>query len=127
MTALAPAAVVVRAGIIRDPDVLMQKVQSNIDHGGECALSVFAMNPVTDEPQEGTVARIVADAKFSHKKMQLSTYEQLEKMGFSLTWDTSNGQAQCHYNVYLDEPLQRKQVEDFISCFSEPQQRPEQE
>lgn len=119
-------ALVVRAGSIRDSDVLGKKVTDGVERKHlPAALSVWARDPLPGESRLNTLARIVDEAQAPHPKIQVSVHQTLIDAGFELVLDTTDGQAECHYNVFLRYPVETDQLRSFIDCFSEPEVKPE--
>jgi hypothetical protein len=120
---LTPDALVVRGGSIRDPTQLAKAVDRSMNDYGVSALSVFALNRMRNEDDLELKARLIGASKLPHSKVQFSKLSILEKAGFSLELDTSDGQADCHYNVNVEYPPDVEELDRFINVFTKPENR----
>lgn len=118
--ALHPAAVVVRAGQVRDVDELMSKVLMSIEDGDGACISVFCDVDKTDAHPGMTLHRLCAESSIPNGQVQLSTVARVNAAGFELDLDTSDDQARTHHNVNLRAPVEESQLLEFIGCFDEP-------
>ncbi|WP_373234890.1 hypothetical protein [Mycobacterium marinum] len=123
--ALHPAAMVVRAGAIRDVLTLRRKVEKAIEDGLGACLSVFADVDRTDDEEAGmTLYHLCTVSEIPHNQVQLSTVARLVEQGFELELDTSADQARTHHNVTLGEPVAESELLKFIQCFGGPVPNP---
>jgi hypothetical protein len=117
--ALHPRAIVVRAGIVRDAQVVLKKAQRAADEGFGHVLSVHCDVYCTDDGGL-TAEQLWARTGLPHKKMQLSRVETLQEAGIELILDTSDGQPETHHNAKLPEPVGESSAQRFIDCFDMP-------
>ena len=122
---LRPDALVLRAGSVRDVAKLRVAVERSRSDWGLSALSVFATNGRHDESVVETKRRLIDESKVPHSKVQFAVYEHLVQAGFQLILDTSDGQADCHYNVPFPDVSSDRLLQAFIDTFSEPQDKNE--
>lgn len=94
-----------------------------MDDYGVPAISVFALNRVGDEPDFELRARLIDASRLPHSKVQFSDPLTLKKAGFGLELDTSDGQADCHYNVNVRYPPDMGELGRFINAFTKPENR----
>ncbi len=120
MEELGPGTLVVRGGISRDADDLVEKLEDAIEDGYGPVLSVNCGEPEPGESFTETLHRICSTGGLPHGSVQVAPYERLEELGIPLTSDTSDGQAENHYHARFGEPVEKSQVEDFIACFDGP-------
>ena len=120
---LRPDALVLRAGSVRDVAKLRVAVERSRSDWGLSALSVFATNGRHDESVVETKRRLIDESKVPHSKVQFADYGHLIKAGFQLILDTSDGQADCHYNIPLPDFPSDQLLRAFIDTFSEPQDK----
>lgn len=118
------SAYVVRGGMIRDPDIVGIKIAKGVSEGKIAAISVHSLDPIAGESREETLLRIVESAKIPHNVIQVARHSDLTKAGFALVHDTTDGQAECHYNVSVSFPVDNSELDRFISCFTEPETKP---
>jgi hypothetical protein len=117
---LHPAAMVVRAGVVRDVETLKEKVEDAIDEGDGPTISVFCDVDRSEDDAGLSFEELCAVSEIPNGKVQLSTGARLEEAGFRLVLDTSDDQARTHYNVIVAEPVQESELLRFIECFDEP-------
>jgi hypothetical protein len=117
-------AYVLRGGDERGATRIAEKLTLAVSRARESALSVWASDPLPDETREQTITRISTEAKTPYPVLQVAIHSALIDKGFTLVHDTTNGQAECHYNLFMHDPAVIEQIEDFISCFGRPESNP---
>lgn len=122
--ALAAEAMVIRGGSQRDPSFLLGRLTKLMEKGKRPAASVFAMNQQKGSNRDALLKQLCEASDLPHPKVQVAVLSALTTKGFTLELDTSDGQAECHYNVYFDEPVTEARVIDFIQCFAESEANP---
>ncbi|MGQ4819225.1 hypothetical protein ACQ1ZK_19210, partial [Enterococcus faecium] len=81
---LTGTAVVIRGGQVRDPQVVLRKLQGLEDRGRRPLISVFAANRGEGETEEAAFVRVCAESGVPHGQVQRSTAGRLEAAGFAL-------------------------------------------
>ena len=113
-----------RAGINRDPISLGAAIlEEELESGTPC-LSIFRSEQRQGETRDATLRRISQEALIPHRKIMVSTVEQLTGEGFLPIPDASNGQGAYHCLIFFELPVQELQLIRFISCFDEPEANP---
>lgn len=122
--ALGPDTLVVRGGVSRDPEALMERIEDAIEDGYGPVLSVNCGQPHDGESFTETLHRICTIGRLPHGSVQFTRYDRLDELDVPLTSDTSEGQAENHYHAWFRSPVEKSQVEDFIACFEGPIENP---
>lgn len=117
-------ALVVRGGKQRSAEFLAGRVADGVEKGEPCAISVWAHDALPGESRADLLARITQEASTPHPSIQVARHGDLIDAGFELALDTSNEQAACHYNVAVRFPIDEAELQSFISCFGEPEDKP---
>lgn len=117
---LSPTSLVVCGGTNRDAEALKELIEDAVDDGDGAVLSVFCGTPLAGEAFEGTLQRICVAAGIPHGKVLVARAGDIWAAGVTLEWETDDGQAENHYHVRFDLPVEESQVHDFIACFTGP-------
>ena len=114
----------VRGGTIREPDVLLKKIEKGRETDGIPSLSVFAAAAEGLETKSELLFRICLDADMRYGQVQVSTVARLESSGFPLVPDQEEGANQMHYHVEFKADVDIADAERFIQAFGSPTPNP---
>ena len=117
-------ALVVKGGIVRDPQAVREKFEDAIADGYGPCHSVFVARSEGTDGGPMTLDEVCERSWIPNGKVQVTTVGKLRDAGFTFEHDPSDGQGELHHNVYLPEPVTESDICSFIDCFDEPVQNP---
>ena len=112
--------IVIRGGVLRSPDVLLEKLMNAEEIYGLAVLSVFIGRQLTHESLEAALRRICVVGNVRHGKIQIGRVETLTGAGFTFDKDESQGQAINHFHVKFPSPPSKSDASRFILAFIGP-------
>ncbi|WP_157560172.1 hypothetical protein [Microbacterium sp. H83] len=119
--------VVIRGGILADPEALLEALEDSSDLGEGPVLSVWVGTPAEHKSLAACVRDVCLGADVRHGKVRLTTSKRLRDAGFELEHDTSDGQAESHFHVLFPDDPTMVEVNRFIDCFDDPIPNPAKE
>lgn len=119
--------VVVRGGILANPEALLESVEDAIDLGLGAVLSVYIGDPTDFDDLDDCVREVCREADVQHNKVRLSTANRLRHERFEFEHDASDGQGELHFHVLFPDDPTIVDIERFIGCFDEPIPNPAKE
>lgn len=113
---------VVRGGIKRTTDSLVEVVKDAAAQGYGNVISVFADVIGENESIEDALFRICESVDIPHKQIQVSNVQRLIDEKFSIEPYTFD-MHEMHCHVVMGIPF-TESIPKFVDCFDEPQQNP---
>ncbi|WAC54256.1 hypothetical protein [Gordonia sp. SL306] len=117
---LYPDATVIRAGKIRDAEILGVRVENAVRDGYGPVVSVFCDVDRSASASGMTLFELCIVSRIPHSTVQLTTVSRLAEQGFELELDTTDGQARTHHQVTMTWPVEQSELARFVACFDEP-------
>jgi hypothetical protein len=115
---------VVRGGILRDPERIRNKVLEAIEDGDGPVLSIWCAEAQLGESREELLLRICREADFPYRKVQVGTFGRMRHAVPDVYQESSSGEPDSHYHVSFTGDVALSQVEAFIAALDEPEPNP---